>query len=109
LALSGLSSTDSPYKAASYCENLSAFGYAAGLWYLPAGNELAVVATNKTAIGNFDTTDGNTNVGGATPGLYWSSSEASTNAAAGVNFVTNGSTGGSTIKTGLMSVRCTRR
>jgi hypothetical protein len=105
--LYSLSSTDSPYKAADYCETLSAYGYAAGLWYLPAYNELNVMYTNKSAIGNFDTTDGSTQVSGAYPGLYWSSSEYG-NANSDYQRFSDGSQSNFS-KNSLLSVRCVRR
>jgi hypothetical protein len=77
--LAALGDAGSPYKAASYCKNLSAYGHAD--WYLPAKDELSVMYGNRVAIANFDTTDGNTASGGAYPGEYWPSTEYSNSSA----------------------------
>lgn len=71
--LYALSDAGSPYRAASYCATLNAYGHAD--WYLPAQQEISVMYANAAAIGNFDVTDGGNQVGGGYPGLYWSSSE----------------------------------
>jgi hypothetical protein len=95
----------SPYNAADYCATLPAFGHSD--WYLPALNEVAVLYANKTVIGNFDITDGNTAVSGAYPGLYWSSSEY----ANAYSYTQRFSDGFQTTinKTSLLSLRCVRR
>jgi predicted GIY-YIG superfamily endonuclease len=48
-ALNG--NADGPYEAATYCENLSAYGHTD--WYLPAAGELTVLYVNNAAIGGF--------------------------------------------------------
>ena len=60
--LAVLADAGSTYKAASYCENLTAYGNSD--WYLPAKNELNILYTNAAAIGHFDVTDGSTVVSG---------------------------------------------
>ena len=62
---------------------------------------------NRVAIANFDTTDGSTLIGGAYPGLYWTSTEYNNGVAWGQRF-SDGSQGGS-YKTYLFAVRCVRR
>lgn len=103
--LAVLVDTDSPYKAASYCENLTAYGHSD--WYLPARNELSVMYTNKTAIGNFDVTHGGTAVSGGYPGLYWSSSENTNNNAWNQRF-SDGNQYTYSGKNPFLSVRCAR-
>jgi hypothetical protein len=103
--LIALSDAGSPYKAAEYCGTLPAFGHSD--WYLPALTELGILWTNRTAIGNFDVTDGGTAVSGAYPGLYWSSSENGNYDSYGQRF-SDGSQGGN-YKDLLFSVRCVRR
>ena len=70
-AVAGLSNTTSlygnvslsaPFASAVQCHNLNEDGHTD--WYLPATSELQVLATNKSAIGNFDTTT-----------QYWSSTD----------------------------------
>ena len=55
-------SASAPFASAVQCHNLNEDGHTD--WYLPATSELQVLATNKSAIGNFDTTT-----------QYWSSSD----------------------------------
>lgn len=50
-----------PYNASNACYNANDLGYVD--WYLPAQNEIQVLLTNKTAIGNFNN------------GQYWTSTE----------------------------------
>jgi hypothetical protein len=57
-----LSDAESPYDAATYCENLEAFGHSD--WYLPSQYELKTLYDNSGAIGGFAAAD------------YWSSSQA---------------------------------
>jgi len=63
----GTSPSPAPYVAARHCDNLTAHGHSD--WYLPARYELAVLRTNRTAIGGFNLTGSNP------AGWYWSSSE----------------------------------
>jgi len=63
----GSSPSPAPYVAARHCDNLTAHGHSD--WYLPARYELAVLSTNRTAIGGFNLT------GSFPAGWYWSSSE----------------------------------
>ena len=95
----------SPYNAADYCKNLTAYGNSD--WYLPAQNELSVMYTNRAAIAHFDTTDGSTPVGGAYPGLYWTSTEYNLNGA----WIQRFSDGNQLnyVKSSLFAVRCVRR
>jgi len=92
----GLAALGSSYAAAYYCENLTAFD--SSDWYLPAYMELYVLYTNRTAIGNFDTSGAN---------YYWSSSESSSTSARYRNFYCN--CGGSVEKYNTYYVRCVRR
>jgi hypothetical protein len=103
--LAALVDAGSPYNAADYCKNLSAYGHTD--WYVPARDELNVMYINRAAIGTFDTTDGATQIGGAYPGLYWSSTEAS-NPNAWYQRFSDGVQYG-TSKYGLLAVRCVRR
>ncbi len=103
--LAVLADAGSTYKAASYCENLTAYGNSD--WYLPAKNELNILYTNAAAIGHFDVTDGSTVVSGGYPGLYWSSSEGSNNNAWYQRFSDGNQT--NTFKNVFLSVRCARR
>jgi hypothetical protein len=100
--LAGLSSSDSPYKAAAYCYNLPAYSFST--WYLPSENELTILYNNRTAIGNFDTTAGA--VGGAYPDYYWASTEGA-NVTAWVTVFAGSS--GDTSKSSLTNLRCVRR
>jgi hypothetical protein len=106
----GTSTSDAPYYAANYCGGMlntnAAFGYTT--WYLPATNELNVLYTNRTAIGNFDTTDGSTLVNGGLPGEYWTASETANNDATEQNFNT-GTTLNSNGKINKENLRCVRR
>ncbi len=68
-ALVALVDAGSPYNAANYCENLTAYGHSD--WYLPAQWELNVFWTNVASITNLDTSGTQ----------YWSSSELNTNVA----------------------------
>jgi hypothetical protein len=69
IALAGFTTgggyADAPYTAAQDCNSMSTSGITqgSGNWYLPSKNELAVLYTNATSIGNFTTNN------------YWSSSE----------------------------------
>jgi hypothetical protein len=110
--LVALNDAGAPYDAADYCGTLSAFGHTD--WYLPALNELNILYTNRTAIGNFDTTDGTNEIGVSFPGSYWSSSEVYSYSAyymvmssGAQNYTTN--TTYNTKASGLNNVRCTRR
>jgi hypothetical protein len=103
--LEALADAGAPYKAADYCYNLPAFSHSD--WYLPAQNELNVMYGNETALQHFDTTDGSTPVGGAYPGLYWTSTE-NVNDYAWYQRFSDGNQF-STSKYILLSVRCVRR
>jgi hypothetical protein len=103
--LIGTTSSDSPYDAAKYWGTLSAFGHAD--WYLPAASEMVTVCANRSAIGNFDTTDGTNLVNGTLRGEYWTSSESS-NSGAQVERL-NGCSGGGSFKNIPTSARCVRR
>lgn len=65
--LVGLTTWPAPYKAAVYCDGLSAHGHSD--WYLPAQDELTVLYNNRVAIGGFNTS------GSFPAGVYCSSSE----------------------------------
>jgi len=104
--LAALADAGSPYNAASYCKNLSAYGHAD--WYLPAKDELNVLSTNRVAIANFDTTDGGSQIGGAYPGHYWTSTE-DANTRAWAQRLSDGLQFNSGSKINLFAVRCVRR
>lgn len=82
------------HKAAQACKDLTDSGYSD--WYLPASSEVSTLYTNKTAIGNFDTS-GN---------LYWTSSESSNSSA--IYAVFNSSSLSTTYKYLASYVRCVR-
>ena len=91
------------HNAALTCHNLVANGYSD--WYLPAAGELAILAANKAAIGNFDTSgSGGGGVGG---GHYISSTETGGYDSARGNFSTNAVSGGP--KDYAHAVRCVRK
>lgn len=95
----GTSPSPAPYVAARHCDNLTAHGHSD--WYLPARYELAVLRTNRTAIGGFNLT------GSFPAGWYWSSSERlnfySWSQRFGDGFLANNN------KNYGLSVRCVRR
>jgi hypothetical protein len=95
----------SPYNAANYCKNLSAYGHAD--WYLPAKDELNVMFLNRVAIANFDTTDGSALIGGGYPGIYWASTEYNPGHAWWQRFTDGGQ--GNGLKKVFYAVRCVRR
>ena len=103
--LAALSDAGSPYDAASYCDSLTAYRHSD--WYLLAKDELNVMYGNKMAIGNFDATDGSTAIGGAYPGLYWASTEASNTNAGGQRFSDGAQV--NVNKIAHFSVRCVRK
>jgi hypothetical protein len=107
VGLVALVDAGSPYNAANYCKNLSAYGHAD--WYLPAKAELNVMYGNRVAIANFDTTDGSTLIGGAYPGLYWTSTEYSNYYAWYQRFSDGFQDFNFGTKSHLFSVRCVRR
>ena len=82
------------HRAASDCTDLTYAGHTD--WYLPAPNELSVLYNNRVAIGNFESND------------YWSSREAATASAGGLDF-SDGSTIASITKNSSNYVRCTRK
>jgi len=94
--LAALVDAGSPYNAASYCDNLTAYGHSD--WYLPAKNELHILYGNRVAIGNFD-------VAGT---YYWSSTE-HTVIYAWVERFSDGNQTTSGNKNHAWSVRCVRR
>ena len=80
-SLYGNVSLSAPFASAVQCHNLNEDGHTD--WYLPATSELQVLATNKSAIGNFDTTT-----------QYWSSTDSGSGAGisqANTVSLTNGS------------------
>ncbi len=95
--LAGLSNTETPYQAATYCNDLVAHGHSD--WYLPAIHELSVLNTNRVAIGGF-------NLAGGVAGTYWASSEFGTTGAQRMAF--NGSSFGTWVKEGNLNSRCVR-
>jgi len=96
----GTSPSPAPYVAARHCDNLTAHGHSD--WYLPASTELAVLRTNRVAIGAF-------NISGSFPaGWYWSSSESS-NALSWNQRFSDGTQSLFNLKFGDLSVRCVRR
>jgi hypothetical protein len=99
--LVGLGTTPSPapYVAARHCDNLTAHGHSD--WYLPARYELAVLRTNRTAIGGFNLT------GSLPVGWYWSSSERAFDGSWSQRF-SDGSQYGELMGY-VMSVLCVRR
>lgn len=84
---------DGPYPAASYCVGLAFGGH--NDWYLPASDELVVLATNRTAIGGFANS------------AYWSSTEAASSIAVAVDMTNAGLQ--SRGKTDNYRARCVRR
>jgi len=96
----GTSPSPAPYVAARHCDNLTAHGHSD--WYLPASTELAVLRTNRVAIGAF-------NISGSFPaGWYWSSSESS-NALSWNQRFSDGTQSLFNLKFVDLSVRCVRR
>ncbi|MGE4350689.1 MAG: DUF1566 domain-containing protein [Bdellovibrionales bacterium] len=86
---------DGPYTAATYCHDLTQYGL--DDWYLPATQELTVLYTNRSSIGNFATTGT----------YYWSSSENNYNRAYAQWF--GDGSGDAYNKTNYYSVRCVRK
>lgn len=95
-ALAILVHPDMPFPAASYCDNLSAYGHSD--WYMPAKDELTILYTNRAVIGGFD-------VSGA---YYWSASESSVNNLAYYRRFSDGNMNDIS-KLGGYPVRCVRR
>ncbi|MEK6628557.1 MAG: DUF1566 domain-containing protein [Bdellovibrionota bacterium] len=85
-----------PYTAAVNCEALNENGHTD--WYLPAYNELGVLYSGRSAIGNFIFA-GNT--------AYWSSTESSSGAANYVRF--SDGLFGALVKNTNANIRCVRR
>ena len=85
------------HDAAQYCADLNLHGQTD--WYLPSAPELNILHTNKTAIGNFRTTN---------PSSFWSSSEVNN-----VNFwihdFYSGAQSGFGSKWSSLLVRCARK
>ena len=84
-----------PHAAAAVCSDATDFGY--NDWYLPARNEMLVLATNKVAIGNF-----------ALPNAYWSSTESGSLTATMVSVNTVSASAGYG-KWSAYNVRCVRQ
>lgn len=95
--LASLSNSSSPYNAAVYCENLSVHSEVD--WYLPAQDELNVLYTNRTAIGNF--------LSGSSD-YYWSSSEHDDNDARNMR-ASDGAFGTDNRKDDALNIRCIRK
>ena len=97
-ALVASTDAESPYKSAQACSTLGAFGH--NDWYLPSTNELSVMLSNATAIGNF--------LSGYT---YWSSSELGINNSSGAyameQSIGNSAMGG--LKSQSNRFRCIRK
>ena len=96
----GTSPSPAPYVAARHCDNLTAHGHSD--WYLPARYELAVLRTNRTAIGGFNLTGSNP------AGWYWSSSER-INSHSWLQRFSDGTQSLFNLKFVDLSVRCVRR
>lgn len=75
LYLAGLSDAHSPYQAANYCHNLTAYGYSD--WYLPSIDEMKLIWNDGNPIGDVWEYWGYN---------YWSSSEADAIEAYIINF-----------------------
>jgi hypothetical protein len=86
-----------PYYAAQDCDTLNENGHTD--WYLPARNELNVLYTGKTAIGNFD-------VSGSS---YWSSTEGANNTYAWYERFSDGYQSNYVSKNSSYILRCVRR
>lgn len=84
-----------PHRAAQACADLNALGR--DDWYLPASAELAVLRTNRMALG------------GLVSGEYWSSTDQQLQFAVAVNLLGSGSGTTAVFKDRLRPVRCVRR
>jgi hypothetical protein len=92
--LNGITSSDSPYKAAQACAGLSFGGYSD--WYLPASSEATVMSTTYYSVISGFTTSNN----------YWSSTELTNSTATQINANGGGIHGQN--KAPALIVRCAR-
>ncbi|MDD3182521.1 MAG: hypothetical protein PHD48_06950 [Alphaproteobacteria bacterium] len=95
LLMSLTTNNDYPYEAAKYCNDLVV--NTTDDWYLPSKDEMAVLRTNRVAIGNFNLVNW----------YYWTSTESSSSYAYQLLFA-NGASSTAT-KNNAKVTRCTRK